>query len=308
MFLLLLALLAPPILSAPLNLTGYFCADCPSNPAPGALISAIHPSYTTVILAFAGWDAAGNLVNQYDSPSKNFALTRAMVAALQAEGRTVLLSLGGGAANALPGPPPAGWVGTMVAGLSALVRALGLDGLDLDIENFLGDPLAGMAGLKAVVAGLRAAPGGAALRITCAPQMTDVYPDWAQWSAGFNRYAPLVEAGSLGLLDAVMPQMYNTWSAVETLAYAKTYAGEVEAGFTVTGAGPAPLNVTIPAAKLHLGFPASRSAAGSGFIDPAAVAAAVRSWAAGGLQIGGLMTWCIGWDMQNGWAFAKAVM
>ena len=299
-------LLLAPAASA-LPLTGYLCASCPSAPSPTTLVQSIHPSYTTVIFAFAGWDATGSLVNQWDDPSKNFTLSAATVRALKAEGRTVLLSLGGGAGGVLPGPPASGWVPAMVLNLWALAASLALDGFDLDIENFAGDAVAGMQALRAVVAGLRAAPGGAALRITCAPQMTDVFPDYPTWTAGFNRYAPLLEAGSLQLIDAVMPQMYNTWSSVETVAYAKTYAGELQKGFSVAGPWPAPLNVTIPPEKLWLGFPASPSAAGSGYINPADVAAAVMGWAAGGLRVAGLMTWSIGWDQQNGWLMANAV-
>ena len=290
-----------------IRLTGYLCPSCPSAPDPTGLVKSIHPSYTTVVFAFAGWDASGALLNQWDDPSKNFTLTAATVQALKAEGRTVLLSLGGGAGGVLPGPPASGWAPAMVRNLQALAASLALDGFDLDIENFAGDAAAGMEALRSVVAGLRAAPGGAALRITCAPQMTDVYPDYPSWTAGFNRYAPLLEAGSLALIDAVMPQMYNSWSAVETLGYAKTYAGELQKGFSVNGPWPSPLNVTIPPEKLWLGFPASRAAAGSGFINPADVAAAVKGWAAGGLRIAGRMTWSVGWDQQNGWLMAYAV-
>ena len=107
-----------------------------------------------------------------------------------------------------------------------------------------------------------------------------------QISAGFNRYAPLLSdgdaasgggggGGAAGVFDAIFPQMYNTSPAVETTAYAQTYARELTAGFTVSG-GAAPLNVSVPAGLLWLGFPASRMAAGSGFIAPAAVVTALR--------------------------------
>lgn len=299
--------IATVVCATSINLTGYLCPSCPSAPNPNSLIQSIHASYNTVVFAFAGWDSNGNIQNQWDDPSKNFTLTRAVVAQLQAQGRAVLLSLGGGAGSVLPGPPGAGWAATLQANLMGLVASFGLDGFDLDIENFSGDAAQGMAALRAVVAGVRAAPGGAALRITCAPQMTDVFPDYPSFTPGFNRYAPLLEVGGLPLLDAVMPQMYNSWAQVETLSYAKTYALELEKGFSVSGAGPAPLNVTIPPEKLWLGFPASRAAAGSGFIDPTQVVSAVKAWAAGGLRVAGLMTWSIGWDQQSGWVFANAV-
>ena len=282
----------------PVPLIGYLCADCPSAPAPNALLAAIHPSYSRVIFAFAGWDASGHLLNQYDSPSKNFTLTRAAVAALQAQGRSVFLSLGGGAANVLT---PALPVAVLAQELGALAGALGLDGIDLDLENFEGVPAACMGAARALLDALRAARP--ALLFSAAPQMTDLYPDWLQVSAGFNRYAPLLAGSGEALFDAVMPQLYNTWAGVETLAYAGYYAAALQAGFVV-----APnYSVAVPSRALVLGFPASRSAAGSGWVAPAGVVSLVRALAANATPVRGLMTWSIGWDEQNGWEFAEAV-
>ena len=285
--------------SSPLPLFGYLCADCPSALHPTSLIATIHPSYTRVIFAFGGWDSTtGHLLNQYDSPDKNFTLTRAVVAGLQAQGRTVFLSLGGGAGNVLTPSLP---VATLAADVSALVGTLGLDGIDLDLENFEGDPVACMEAVAALLAALRAARP--ALLFSCAPQMTDLYPDWLQVSPGFNRYAPLLAGAGEGLFDAVMPQMYNSWGAVETLAYASYYAAALQRGFVVAPS----YNVTVPSSALLLGYPASTSAAGSGWLSPPGVVAMARALAANGTAIRGLMTWSIGWDQQASWQFAEAV-
>ena len=295
--LLFAALLAAHALS-PLPLFGYLCADCPSAPNPAALVAGLHASYTRVIFAFAGWDAAGHLLNQYDAPDKNFTLTRGVVAALQAQNRSVFLSLGGGAANTLT---PALPVAVLAGELSALVGALGLDGVDLDLENFEGDPAACMGAARALLAALRAARP--ALLLSAAPQMTDVFPDYLQVTAGFNRYAPLLAGAGEALFDAVMPQMYNSWGAVETLAYTAYYAAALERGFVVAPS----YSVRVPAAALVLGFPASRSAAGSGWQSPAGVVALARALAANATPVRGLMVWSCGWDAQNNWEFAEAV-
>lgn len=292
--------------TARIALSGYLCATCPSTPHPVATVAALPAAFTRVIFAFAGWDAHGNILNQWDG--QGLTLTRAVVSSLQAQGRTVLISLGGGAGAPLVGPPPPGFAAAVVRGLAALVTSTGLDGVDLDIENFQGDAVSAMLAVRDIVTGLRAAVHPTPLLVTCAPQMTDVYPDYTQETAGFNRFAPLLGADFLPQIDAIQPQMYNSWSGVESIAYARTYVSELVAGFVVvSGAGPSPVNITIPAAKLWLGYPASRSAAGSGFIDPQAVVAMVRSLAANGTAIGGLMTWDIGWDEQNKWEFANAV-
>lgn len=143
--------------------------------------------------------------------------------------------------------------------------------------------------------------------ITGAPQMTDVYPGYPSVTAGFNRYAPFVASPFANThVDLIMPQMYNTWSSVETIAFAASYAVQLQAGFVITD-GSVSFNVTVPGSKLLLGFPASTQAAGSGFIQPAAVVSMVHALAANGTAISGLMTWDIGWDYQAGWQFAKAV-
>jgi chitinase len=301
-------LLLLPLLvhASPINLTGYFCASCPSTPDPNALILTLPAAYSTVVFAFVGWDASGNLVNQYDEPTKAFTLNASIVSALRAQGRKVLISAGGGAGNTLSGPPPAGFVDTFASGLSALVTTLGVDGVDFDLENFSGDPVAAMGdgGMRDVIRALRAQHP--ALLVTLAPQMTDVFPDYPQVTSGFNRYVPLLDDSFIAAIDAVCPQMYNSWSAVETVAYAETYTYELANGFSVKSPSTS-FNVTLIPAKVALGFPASRSAAGSGFISPQEVVAMVRALAANNTALAGLMTWDIGWDEQTNFSFAKAV-
>ena len=65
-----------------------------------------------------------------------------------------------------------------------------------------------MAAISAVgdaIATIRSAHPG--LRVTCAPQMTDVFPDLLSITAGFNRYVPILDAAHASLFDVVMPQM-----------------------------------------------------------------------------------------------------
>lgn len=291
-------------------LVGYLCPSCPSAPDPAALVREIHPAYSHVVLAFAGWDATGAIQNQWDAPDKGFTVNASVVSALQARGLRVLLSLGGGAGNVLPGPPadPDAFVANMARGLLALVHGWGLDGVDFDLENFSGDAVQGMAAVARVIEALHA--NSSALLITGAPQMTDVYPGWPGISAGFNRYAPLLGNGFLQRHFAfVMPQMYNSWAAVETAAYAQQYAAQLLAGYSIpASAGNPAYNVTVPGTKLLLGYPASPSGASSGFLPPATVVGVVQALAANAsTAIAGLMTWSIGWDQQAGWEFAKAV-
>ena len=48
-----------------------------------------------------------------------------------------------------------------------------------------------------------------AIVISIAPQMTNVDPDVAAISSGFNELVPVISAeGSMALLDYIQPQMY----------------------------------------------------------------------------------------------------
>lgn len=137
--------------------------------------------------------------------------------------------------------------------------------------------------------------------------MTNVDPEVNMISAGFNELVPVVSAeGSLAALDFVQPQMYNTWAAVETTAYAQRYAHELAGGFNLTSAGTT-FHVQIPATKLRLGYPSTPKGAGSGYIQPGEVVAMVANLSQHGMPIAGLMTWSIGWDQQADWPFAKAM-
>lgn len=292
----------PPASSPPrqINLTGYVCPTCPSTPDPGRLLSLLPQSYTTVLFAFAGWDNSGSILNQWDAPDRGFYLNSSVVASLQSRGFAVGISVGGGAGNVLPSPLPQGFAATMQSGLSSLINALNITVVDFDLENWPGEVQsisAAAAAIRTVVAGLRAAHQG--LLISGAPQMTDLYCDYPSITAGFNRYAELV-----GALDVVMPQMYNTWGAVETIAYAELYAAGLIEGCEIA---PVNVNVSVTPRNLMLGYPASRNGASSGFIDPSAVVAMYRSLQEQGVVLNGLMTWDCGWDEQDGFAFAHAV-
>lgn len=296
---------APPVLPR-IPLTGYLCPTCPSAAHPAALMGAVHAAYSTVVLAFVGWAADGTVKNQYDAPWKGFTLTRGAVAALQANGTRVLLSVGG-ATNTMPGPPPAGFVARLAAGLASLVQTYSLDGLDFDVEQFSGSAEAAGLGIAAVIAALRAGVGGAALIITAAPQLTDLYPAVRTMPSAplpYNRLAMLAVPGSG--VDVFMVQMYNTLAAGQALSFPPSYASSLAAGFAVAGASTV-YSCAVPPSALAFGYPAAPAAAGSGFHAPAEVVAMLRALAFAGTTVAGLMTWSIDHDAVNGWAFARAV-
>lgn len=290
------------------SLSGYVCPSCPSAIDPAGLMAAIHPAYNTVNVAFVGWETDGSIIEQFHAPEKDFMLTKDAVTALREDGggREVIVSIGGGDGGVIDSPAPAGFVDTMVLGLLDVVERYGFDGVDFDIEHRSGD-LEGCASImNDVIAGL--ADASSDLVITIAPQMPNLNPDVpGTFAAGCNELAPVV-GESMDALSWVQPQMYNSWSAVETTDYAKQYVAELIAGYNITlPSSGTTVSVSVPASKMRLGYPATASGAGSGYIQPAELVTMVRDLQKSGVDLGGLMTWSIGWDQQEGWPFAEAV-
>lgn len=89
--------------ASPIPLFGYLCPTCPGDTSPSAILDALPHIYSHVGIAFAGWDASGNILNQWDAPYRGFVVNATVVAKLKARGVRVFLSAGGGAANVLPG-------------------------------------------------------------------------------------------------------------------------------------------------------------------------------------------------------------
>jgi hypothetical protein len=92
----------------------------------------------------------------------------------------------------------------------------------------------------------------------------------------------------------------------ETIAFATQYAQAVLAGFSATASSGQTFSLQLTAPMLALGYPASPSGAGSGFVSPSLVCAMICSFRSNGSALS-LMTWDIGWDQQAGFEFSGAV-
>eukprot|EP00040_Diaphanoeca_grandis_P017425 m.90757 g.90757 ORF g.90757 m.90757 type:complete len:382 (-) comp26428_c0_seq1:188-1333(-) len=285
-------------------LSGYICPSCPSCPDPAALLGTLHPAYTTVNIAFAGFDENGTATNMFDTDG--WSLSPADVTALQKQGRKVLLSVGGGNGAILSCSSSIQFIMTLTKTLLQLVTRYGFDGIDWDIEHRSGNYEQCGTIVNTVITSMKSSMPH--LMMSIAPQMPNLDPDVNMIASGFNELVPVISAqGVLTHLDVVQPQMYNTWAAVETTAYAQSYAAKLLAGFTTTATSHNVYDVKVPANKLFLGYPSTPKGAGSGFISPTLVAAMVGNLSAHGIDIGGIMTWSIGWDAQAGYPFAKAM-
>ena len=285
------------------ELVGYVCPSCPSAPDPAALLADVHEAYTTVNIAFVAWDEKGHVLDQINDPNKpNFNFTKGHVKVLKkVHGRKVMVSIGGGLSGLLNCGAPASFSTNLARGLHRIVDKYGFDGVDFDIEHRSGDYAQCASLLAPVLKSLHSSK----LRVSIAPQMVNVNPTTSTISAGQNELAPLVGT-TINCISSVMPQMYNTWAAVETIAYAEKYARLATKGWHVKD-GSKKFKVKIPVSKLFLGFPCSARGASSGYIAPHQLVTMVKSLRSSGLDIGGMMCWSIGWDRMANYAFAKAM-
>jgi len=192
------------------------------------------------------------------------------------------------------------FVNNMVKGLLAAVDEFGFQGIDFDIEHRSGDYIACGAMMASALEQLKAERPG--LMLTMAPQMGNVDPFFSKIEAGTNELVPVISK-AMNCMDWIQPQMYNTWAAVETTSYAKDYVGALIRGFQIDQE----YSVKLAASQIILGYPSSRSGASSGYIDPSEIVSLVSQLRAEGYNIRGLMTWSIGWDQEQGYAFAKAI-
>ncbi|MCB9831833.1 MAG: chitinase [Planctomycetes bacterium] len=252
--------------------------------------------------------------------------------ALRAQGRKVLISIGG--ANGPVHLDTAADQAAFVSSMLGILAAHAFDGLDIDLE---GSSLLLAAGdfdfrtptsprvvnfIAAINQILAAQPPG--FLLTAAPETATLQGAAAAYGGVWGAYLPVIHA-LRNDLDWVQTQHYNTGSMFgrdgqiylpATADFHVAMADMLISGFFVPAAGAtfAPLR----ADQVVIGLPASTSAAGSGFTAAGPVQDAVDNLAlglgyggsyqqgtpAGHRDFRGLMTWSINWDVAAGQAFS----
>ncbi|RLN21964.1 acidic endochitinase-like [Panicum miliaceum] len=243
--------------------------------------------YQFVILAFVFQFGQGrapklDLSGHCDTSSGRCAVLSSDIRSCQRRGVKVLLSIGGGAGNyGLSSPADARLVAAYLwnsyLGGSSSSRPLGdavLDGIDFDIE--LGsakfwDNLA--KDLKDM-----SKNAGTAVLLSAAPQCP--FPD--KWDGG---------AINTGLFDFVWVQFYNNpecqFSSGRSAFLAAWKKWE-----------------SVPAGKIFLGLPASKDAAGTGFVPAGQLTSQVLPLIKGSSKYGGVMLWSKFYDDRTGYSSA----
>jgi len=261
----------------------------------------------------------------------------AAIRAKQAQGKKVLISIGG--QNGQVQLTTTAARDTFVSSVSAIIDKYGLDGLDVDFEghslylnagdtDFANPTTPVIVNLISALKTLKARYGSKFV-LTMAPETFFVqvgYKFYGGAGGGDNRtgaYLPVIHA-LRDALTVLHVQDYNSgpvtgldeqWHNVGNADFHIAMTDMVKAGFTVAGTGhrfPG-----LRADQIAFGLPAATSA-GNGYTSPAQVQQALNCLAKGqdcggytlrggtSPAIRGLMTWSVNWDRYFNWEFMNS--
>ena len=261
-------------------------------------------AYNVVVVSFMKVNAGDDFptFRPYYGDDKSF---RAEVAKLNAQGRAVLISLGGADAHI---EFHRGDETKLSNEIIRLVDTYGFDGLDIDLEQ---DAIGKADNQTVIPAALKMVRDhyqsqGKHFIISMAPE----FPNLLSTSP---KYAPYINNLD-GVYDFIAPQLYNQAGAgigfqpdnPEQDGYWVSYAQNDDSKKfeflyylskdLITGQYKN-FGVKIPSDKLVLGLPSSHSAAANGMVkDPQVVYRVFDTLAKENLPLKGVMTWSINWD------------
>ncbi|KIK62365.1 glycoside hydrolase family 18 protein [Collybiopsis luxurians FD-317 M1] len=264
------------------NLSAY-CSDTSVDVFPLAFLDVFFDIDGLPSVNFANIcnDVDDSLFPGSDLPDCQFMASD--IQACQAAGKIVTLSMGGatGAATFSSDSQAeafADLIWDLFLGGTSDTRPFGdavLDGLDLDIEG------GGSTGFAAFVTQIRSHTDGASkpYYITAAPQCP--FPD--------AFLGPVINAVGF---DAVYVQFYNNFCELSNFGV----SGDFDFSTWDNWAKTTSPNRNV---KVYLGAPASPTAAGSGYVDPATLATIIKSTQSQFSSFGGVMLWDISQAVAN---------
>ncbi|HFK7186144.1 carbohydrate-binding protein [Serratia odorifera] len=258
----------------------------------------IPPAYNVVAVAFM----KGAGIPTFKPYNLSDAEFRRQVGVLNAQGRAVLISLGGADAHI---ELTTGDEGRLKDEIIRLVETYGFDGLDIDLEQTAIDAANNKTVLPAALKSVKQhyAEQGKNFIISMAPE----FP-YLRTSGSYLEYISALE----GYYDFIAPQYYNqggdgiwvdeanggagAWISQNNDAMKEDFLYYLTESL-VSGTRD---YARIPAAKFAIGLPSNVDAAATGYVvDPQAVYNAFKRLDAKGLSIKGLMTWSVNWDNGN---------
>ncbi|MEV4267574.1 glycoside hydrolase family 18 protein [Kribbella sp. NPDC049584] len=292
----------PPAGNLPAHvLTGYWQNF--NNGATVQKISDVPAAYDLIAVAFADADSSrpGAITFNLDSAGLGgytVAQFKADIAAKQAAGKKVILSVGGQNGTISVADPTA--ASNFASSALSVLRTYGFDGIDIDLENGVNAQYMGQA-LRSLQSQF-----GSGLVITMAPQTIDMQ------STSFEYFK--LALAIKDILTIVNVQYYNSGSmnGCDGQVYSQ---GSVD---FITAQACIMLQGGLRPDQVGLGLPASSRAAGSGYVSPTVVNNALdcltKGTGCGNYRpsspwpsLRGAMTWSTNWDASNGNQFANQV-
>ena len=308
------------------NLVGYW-HNWNSASAPYIQLDQIDNRYTIVEVAFATPVSTTDMTMQFSPTSVSQSVFITKLRTLQARGKKVLLSVGGG--NTTIDLTTTANTNVFVSSLTTLLLTYGFDGLDIDIEggstilNTTGGTIATptniaqtnlIVALKQIMKSYRSNNNNRKMLLTFAPETAYVQGGQSSFSTFWGGYLPTIDA-LRDSIDLLQVQLYNsgTMYGLNRRIYTQGTADFIVAltealirGFNTNGG----MFQGFPASKVAIGLPACTGAAGGGVTAMSVVEASMKYlWgvgakpstytllAAGGYPtLNGMMTWSINWD------------
>jgi len=270
-----------------------------NNGAPVLTIAQVPTTYDIIAVAFASSTTVPGQISFAIDPGVTGytdAQFRADIVTAHARGQKIVLSIGG--QNGSISVSDSASATAFANSAASILTSYGFDGIDIDLENGINP-----ASMASAISQLEAVKPGAL--VTAAPQTLDTQNS----QSSYFSFASMIGAN----MTMMNTQYYNSGSMLGCDGGVYSEGNE---NF-VTALACTQLN-GLPASEIGIGFPATSAAAGSGYVSPSVVVAAIQCLANGSNcgsfkpptnhpTIRGVMTWSINWDASNGYQFANTV-
>ncbi|WP_368661694.1 chitinase [Streptomyces sp. NA02950] len=271
-----------------------------NNGATVQKLADVPGDYDIIAVAFADATGTPGAVDFHLDPAVGYSSEQQFkddIKAKQAAGKSVIVSVGG--QNGTVSVNDDASANAFASSITGLMDEYGFDGVDIDLENGL-DATYMTKALRAVH------DKKSDVVVTMAPQTIDM-------QSPSNAYFKTA-LGIKDFLTVVNMQYYNSGSMLG--CDGKVYSqGSVD---FLTALACIQVENGLDPSQVGLGVPASSRGAGSGYVEPGVVNAALDCLAKGtgcgsfkpsrtypGIR--GAMTWSTNWDAANGNAWSKAV-
>ncbi|MDI9339717.1 MAG: glycosyl hydrolase family 18 protein [Sediminibacterium sp.] len=306
------------------SLIGYW-HNWNASSAPYIPLTQVDSRYNVIEVSFAEPLTSTNMNMQFTPDGVTPAVLTSQVQQLQAQGRKVLISIGG--ANAVIDLNSTVNKTAFISTMTSILTTYGFDGIDIDIEH--GSSVTSTGGtlnaptniatinlidaIKQIMINYRAAYNKK-MMLTMAPETAFVQGGKSAFGGIWGGYLPIIH-GLRDSLDILQVQLYNSGSMIanDNNSYSQGTADFIVSmtemliqGFNTSGG----MFVGLPANKIAIGLPACPLAAGGGYTSPAVVKSAIdylrglgpkpgsytRVSTTGYPNLLGMMTWSINWD------------